>query len=205
MSWENNTWVQAISIHIQCPVHWLLFQALMPDPCSSFTVCVWGWMTYVLSEYGVLLVTPPQSSSSLLSCSSHWLSIVKQETCCSVLPLLHYGYYEVKILSTSFVLIDLWPPSPLPFFSLFFIRLILAHVSSDIISHCFPKSLLHQLFSPLLKSQLCFLCTGSFSLWLEVYLEFLHLRRKIHPPKTSVSPSTVILFQLPLKQAPLIS
>lgn len=78
-------------------------------------------------------------------------------------------------------------------------------VSSDIISHCFPKSLLHQLFSPLLKSQLCFLCTGSFSLWLEVYLEFLHLRRKIHPPKTSVSPSTVILFQLPLKQAPLIS
>lgn len=29
---ETNTWVQAISIHIQCPVHLLLFQVLMQDP-----------------------------------------------------------------------------------------------------------------------------------------------------------------------------
>lgn len=42
----------------------------------------------------------------------------------------------------------------------------------------FPKSVLHQLSSPFLKSSIHFLCTGSFSLWLEVYLDFLDLRRK---------------------------
>lgn len=174
---ETNAWVQAISIHIQCPVHLLLFQVLAQDPCFSFTVCVWGWMTYVLSEYGVLSVIPPQSSSSLPSCSSLWLSIVKQSLLRSVLSLLHYGYYEVKILSTSFVLIYLWHPPPIILFILYqanpgSCELL---ISSPL---AFPKSVLHQLSSPFLKSSIHFLCTGSFSLWLEVYLDFLHLRRK---------------------------
>lgn len=54
-----------------------------------------------------------------------------------------------------------------------------------------------------LNLRLLFLYTGSYPLWLQTYLDLLHLRKKKKSTKASVSPSAIILFKLPLKQMPL--
>lgn len=134
------------------PSSFIAFSSFDVRPLLLFYCLCLGLDDLCVFWIWVLLVTPPQSSSSLPSCSSQWLSIAKQESlllCPSSIPLrILWSENSVHLLCSDLLV------NP-PFFSLFFIRLTLAHVSSlKQAPLVFPKSVLHQLFSPFLKSSI---------------------------------------------------